>query len=392
MGAIWTITVKDLRQRLRDRSALIFGVVAPLVLAGIFSLVLGDVTTGPTDVRWLVLDEDGGEIAAGLSDGVLPEVAASLDGEVVAVTDRAAAEAEVVAGDADALVIVPEQLSTLAERSGPPAPGDVPELTFEVVGGPDGGLSVAVVDAVVTGYADEVARVQTTAAAAAMLGAEANIPDLVAAVEAPPLTLVDRSVTGRVLDPATGLAAGMAVFFLLFTVQFGVTSLLEERQAGTLARLYAAPLARGSVLVAKALTSFVLGVISMVVLMVASSLLLDADWGPPGGVLLLIVAAVIAATGLMAVIGAVARTAEQASNVSAAAAVVLGMLGGSFFPVGGGLLGRLQVITPHAWFLRGLSDLSAGASVAIAPLAAMLTIGAVTGVVAALLLRREVRA
>ena len=36
----------------------------------------------------------------------------------------------------------------------------------------------------------------------------------------------------------------MAVFFLFFTVQFGVTSLLEERNDGTLARLLAAPISR----------------------------------------------------------------------------------------------------------------------------------------------------
>ena len=37
-------------------------------------------------------------------------------------------------------------------------------------------------------------------------------------------------------------AAGMAVFFLFFTVQFGVTSVLDERRDGTLARMFAAPI------------------------------------------------------------------------------------------------------------------------------------------------------
>lgn len=393
MAAILTITAKDLRQRVRDRSAFIFGIVAPLLLAGIFSLVLGDVSSGPTDVRWLVVDEDGGPVAAGFVDDVLPTVAADLEGDAVVVADRATAEAEVEAGEADAFVVVPAGLSAAATSAGPPDEALVAAgLEFEVVGSADAGLSVTVLEALVGSYADQVGRVQTTAAAAGVLGAGPEIATLVEAASEPALTLEEGSVTGRVLDATTGLSAGMAVFFLLFTVQFGVISLLEERKAGTLARLYAAPIRRGQVLVAKALTSLVLGVVSMTVLMAASSLLLGASWGPIPGVALLILFAVLAATGLMAAIGALARTAEQANNASSAAAVVLGMLGGTFFPISGEFLERVQLLTPHAWFLRGLSDLSAGDAFATRSALALLTIGAAGGLVAAVLLRREARA
>ena len=46
------------------------------------------------------------------------------------------------------------------------------------------------------------------------------------------------------LDAATFYAAGMAVFFLFFTVQFGVSSILDERRDGTLARMLVAPVRR----------------------------------------------------------------------------------------------------------------------------------------------------
>ena len=36
MGTAWTIAAKDLRERLRDRSAYIVGIVAPLAMALIF--------------------------------------------------------------------------------------------------------------------------------------------------------------------------------------------------------------------------------------------------------------------------------------------------------------------------------------------------------------------
>ena len=62
----------------------------------------------------------------------------------------------------------------------------------------------------------------------------------------------------------------MAVFFLFFTVQFGVSSILDERRDGTLARMLVAPIRRGAVLGGKLLTSVALGAVSMVVLAVAT--------------------------------------------------------------------------------------------------------------------------
>ena len=94
--------------------------------------------------------------------------------------------------------------------------------------------------------------------------------DLTPPTAPPPVALNDISTTAKVLDSKTYFAAGMAIFFLLFTVQFGVSSLIEERSEGTLARLLAAPVRRSSILVGKLLTSIVLGVVSLTVLVVAS--------------------------------------------------------------------------------------------------------------------------
>ena len=65
-----------------------------------------------------------------------------------------------------------------------------------------------------------------------------------AAAATAPVVFRDVSTATRQLDQKSFFAAGMAVFFLFLTVQFGVTSLLEERSDGTLARLLAAPIGR----------------------------------------------------------------------------------------------------------------------------------------------------
>lgn len=63
MAAI-RIALKDLTQRVRDRSAFLWGIVAPLGLAAIFSLLFGPVTN--FEASFAVADLDRGDVGAGL--------------------------------------------------------------------------------------------------------------------------------------------------------------------------------------------------------------------------------------------------------------------------------------------------------------------------------------
>ncbi len=72
MRAAFLIAGKDLRQRLRDRSALIYGIVAPLGLAFIFSLIMNPIQNSTFSAEYVVVDQDHGTIAqafGGVLDG-----------------------------------------------------------------------------------------------------------------------------------------------------------------------------------------------------------------------------------------------------------------------------------------------------------------------------------
>jgi ABC-2 type transport system permease protein len=172
-----------------------------------------------------------------------------------------------------------------------------------------------------------------------------------------------------------------------------VLGLLEEERDGTLPRLLAAPVGRAAVVAGKALLAFALGLISITVLVVGTQILMGAEWGAPLGVALLVVAGVLSAVGIMGLVAAGAKTAEGAGNLGSIIAVILGMLGGVFFPIGGSgdLLSRLTYIAPHAWFLRGMGDLANGAqwTSALPSVGAMLVFALVTGSLAWLMLRRK---
>ena len=386
MHAAWLICAKDLKARLRDRSALLIGIVVPLALAFIFNVIFSGISGSSGVISLGVVDADHGAASQAFTQQVLPAVKSS--GLITVHTEATADRARALAADGtlDAVIVIPAGFSSRVQ-AGQPA-------SMQVIGNVDAGISAQVARSITQAYADELNRVRlSVATVVASRGGAGDTQALAAqaAATATPVAVGDVSAQTKQLDTKSFFAAGMAVFFLFFTVQFGVTSLLEERSEGTLARLLAAPIGHGSILGGKLLVSFLLGVISMGVLVVATSLLFGAHWGNPLGVAVLIVAAIAAAMGIMALIATLAKNAEQAANWQSVVAVVLGLLGGTFFPVSQapGVLSTLTFVAPQAWFLRGLGDLRGGSlGVVWVPVLAMLGFAVVTGGLALVRLRR----
>jgi linearmycin/streptolysin S transport system permease protein len=384
--AAWLICAKDLKARLRDRSALLIGIVVPLALAFIFNLIFSGISGNSGVISLGVVDADHGAASQAFTQQVLPAVNRS--GLITLRTEATAGRARALAADGtlDAVIVIPAGFSARV-RAGQSA-------SMQVIGNVDAGIAAEVARSITEAYAAELNRVRlSVATAAAGRGGAGDTRALTAqaAATATPVAVSDVSAQTKELDTKSFFAAGMAVFFLFFTVQFGVTSLLEERSEGTLARLLAAPISRASILGGKLMVSFLLGVTSMAVLAVATSLLFGADWGNPLGVAVLIVAAIAAAMGIMSLIAALAKNAEQAANWQSVAAVALGLLGGTFLPASQapGVLSTLTFAAPQAWFLRGLGDLRGGSlGVVWLPALAMLGFAVVAGGLALFRLRR----
>lgn len=369
---------KDLLLRLRDRSVWLFAFVVPLALAFGFSLVLPD----PEDfeLRAGVVDLDGGEVALGFTDELLPSL---VDDGFITVRSYRDEETARVAIEADEVAVAWVLPAGLTDGIVAGAGGRI-----QLLANPDHQLSSAVARGIAERFAAQIDRAALAIGTGQTHTQGALEPEQVeritaTALDATGLVGIDELVAEhQQLSEPSYLAAGMAIFFLFFTVSFGVNGFLAERQEGTLPRLLVAPLRPVAVHIAKAMGAFVMGVVSMAVLAIASDLLLDAAWGPAGGVAVLIVSAVVAALGVMVLVASFARTAEQSGNLLAITAMILGLSGGVFFPVGTGVLGTLALASPHGWFLRGLGDLAgSGSFTATLPAAGVLV---AFGVIAAI--------
>ena len=388
MRATLLICAKDLKTRLRDRSALLIGIVVPLGLALIFNSIFGGITGNSKAIALGVVNADRGAASARFVSGVLGAVGRT--GVIAIHVEPTAARARALAanGTLDAVIVIPAGFSARVAAQRPAA--------MQVIGNVGNPISTEIARSIAGSYAADLNRVRLSVATVLAAGGAAASPARVqalaarAAAAAAPVAVADVSAKSKQLDQKSFFAAGMAVFFLFFTVQFGVTSLLEERNDGTLARLVAAPISRVSIIAGKLLTSFMLGLISMFVLVVATTVLFHASWGNPVGVAVLLISAILAATGIMALIATFAKNSEQAANWQSVVAVVLGLLGGTFFPVSlaPGILSRLTFVAPQAWFMRGLGDLRGGSLSAVwVPALAMLVFAAVSSGIALTRLR-----
>ena len=378
MRQLLILTASDVRQRLRDRSLLIFALIVPLALMGVLNFVIGDAGDPEIeDVTVAAWAPQGDPLAA-----TILETLTALDAVKVTVGRVPADEVEGRAdsGAAHLGLVFPEGF-TAAVSSGEPA-------TVDLVEGETAGLGSAIVVSIV----DEMLVRFGAGSQAVAAGSELGLaPDQFEAIASevgnstPALTVVEGTASTEQLDAGGALVAGQAGLFLFFTVGFGVISLVAEREQGTLVRLRSLPMRPGLILGAKALGSFGLGVVATAVLLGVGGAMFDTSFGDPVAVGALVLAASAAVTALMFVVARLARTSEQANLMQVMIAMILGMAGGAFFPMSAdGALGAVMDLNPVAALVRGLGITAGGGGLGDITVAILTLVGfgAVVAVVA----------
>lgn len=383
------IAGKELRQRLRDRTAYIVAIGAPFLLATVMGLALAGVEEGfSTEVA--IVDDDGGVLSTVLLDCVFGSDDLREIVSVRRVADPRAARELAHDGDVAAAIVIPEGFSSVITG------GDAPPL--QVARSPGDQVGADVAESVVRAFAAQVVANRLAVTAAIDAGVPGDrLPQPPEAGEAACDDAAGAAMTAVSLDevPATrsDLSAGgrfapaMGILFLFFTVGLGARSLVAERREGTLSRLLAAPLTGRTILVGKASASFVLGVASMVVLATATTVVLGADWGDPLSAAVLILVTVFAVMGVVGMVVTFARTEQQANGYASIAAFTLALLGGNFVDLGQApaLLRTLSLLTPNGWALRAFGDLATegGGLVSVLPeVGAIVAFGAATSAIA----------
>ena len=388
MRAALIIARRDLKARLRDRSAILVAFIAPLALATILSLALGGTRSFSTAIA--VADLDGRDVAEAFITDVLGSPALQRIVTVVPVADEDELRTVLEDGGAGAGYILPPGFTTAALNGR--------STTIRVLRHPDSPLSGDVAEAVANAFTARLAA-QTRAVEVAIAGGAdlQRVPEITIAAgeQDPALELQAIDFTASRANAASYFGPSMAVFFLFFVVSLGPSSLLRERRQSTLARLHVAPISAWAILLGKSLSVLVLAAASIGVMWAATTLAFGATWGDPRGVVLLSAVMALAATGITALIATVARTDQQLDGWTSIVVFTFALLGGNFsnladLPQG---LQRLSQLTPNGWAMRGFVDLAGGlrAGDILVPVAAIGAFAGVTLLIAGLRAKRLVQ-
>jgi ABC-2 type transport system permease protein len=386
MSPVLAIALKDLRQRLRDRSALVLGFIAPVAVAALISVAFGSADSFHADVA--VVDLDQGPVAAGFTTFVKdPSLTDLLT--VRPVTGEADARAQVANGHLDTAFVIPAGFSA-AITSGQNRP-------ITILASTDAPIAEQVARSLAESFTAQIQAVQLSVQSALRAGApHASAAQL--AAQASAMQLPEQAVTQpagtRALTGTSYYAPAMGIFFMFFAIGFGARGYFLERTGGTLDRLAVAPIGPGAILAGKSLATFVYAAASLGTVAVVTSLAFGARWGPPLVVLAMVLALALTIVGLTALVITVARTERQADGFASLLTFGLVLLGGNFVFIGGApaLVRNLALLTPNGWALRAFTDLAGGAAwtATLVPLTAILAFAVCTGAVASALRRRVV--
>lgn len=385
-GAL-VIAGKDLRQRLRDRSAIVLGFVAPLAIAALMSFAFQGTATFHVTIA--VVDDDHGALATAFTSLLDSPALHDLVGTKGAPDEQAASNA-VRNGDAQVAVVIPSRFTAAATTTGTPLP-------LTVLTSADHRLAGDVARSITESFLAQVnadrLSVATALAAGAPVGSVDALVERATALTLPVQT-TQQPTGARTLKPISYFGPAMGMFFLFFAIAFGARGYFIEQREGTLERM-AAAVHPGAVLVGKALSVFVYGTLSLATMAVFTTAAFGADWGGPLPAAALCLSMVVAVVALTMLVTVVARTERQAEGFSSIVVFTLALLGGNFVFVSAApsLLRRLALFTPNGWALRGFVDLattSHSLGTVAQPVAAILTFAAVVLAVTSVLSRRLV--
>ncbi len=318
---------KDVLILLRDRSALTSLFLLPIVFMGVFgSMFSGREGGGEERVIAVQRPRDQARAAAAVE-----AIASSGLFRVREEADRARVEQLVADEEVAAGVVFPPDFDPMA---GVPA-----ELVI------DPGASPAVRGPLEGALAGLIGR--------SMFGSAA------------PSVLVARSPSG-VERPLAGASAfqlyvpGNAVLFGFFLALTVGISFIEERRSGTFRRLLAAPVRRTSLLLAKLVPFYLIGLGQMTFLFGLGAIAFGMVVGGSLLALICLTAAVVfAAVALGLLIASFSGTERQVGAIGSVCLLVMGLLGGGMVPrpLMPETMQTIGLFTPHAWALEGYYDI-----------------------------------
>lgn len=193
----------------------------------------------------------------------------------------------------------------------------------------------------------------------------AGLPQaLVALAAQPPLISLASVTVGRARTLPQGYAQSvpgiLTMVVMMMTLIYGGVFLVLEKEQGLLRRQLTLPLSRGQLIAGKIFGRLAIASLQIGILVVVGHFVFGLDLGASySGLALLLAAYAVAVSGLSILLGAWAKTREQASTLGWLSSMLMAALGGCWWPAEIMPAGLQQValVFPTAWAMRGFHQL-----------------------------------
>lgn len=366
MSKVIAIAIKDLKLRFSGKTQFLFFLILPLI----FTLLLSGVMFGggSNKVVMVVVDEDNSDLSHQL-------VSLLQSSQVVSPTliTRESAQQTFDNGDAAAILIIPSGMQANL-KSGQAVAMDftldptnnnglaVQEEVQKMISQISRGLAVASIS---TGEAEQIqpfadARQRQTYYDQSLAAAQQEFNS------APTRIIITQPENTQIAKTQQEAQAAQAsageLIIWVFIPLLGTCELMAfERVWGTLRRLVTTPTHKPTFLLGTITGQMSYGLLQMVMLVVIGVVLLKVPWGQnPLALFLLLVSFGLAGVAMGTMLGTFTRTPSQASGLSIALGMVMGLLGGCMFPLEmfPPTVANAVKILPTTWAMMGMTQLT----------------------------------
>lgn len=339
------------RRLLRDRTALFFTIVLPIILI----LVVGAVARGFDTFKVGVVDLDHSQASqqlvadlghtTGISAVAYPSVSA---------LNKAVARTEINAG-----VVLPSGLAA-DERSGRP-------VSIGIAAEQASTTQQAAVNRVRSVIDIYGGRIQAGQFASRFGGSFTDNLHLAVSLAAktPRVSLATQvvAVAQNTLPPGFEYSAPTElVLFVFLTAVAGSAAVLESRRLGVFERVLAAPVRPSAIVIGESVTAVLIAAVQSALIVAVGSVVFGVSWGNPVAALALVLLWCLVGAGAGMVAGTLFRTPEQASAIGPVVGITFAMLGGCMWPLSivSPAMRTIGHATPQAWAVDAWTNLLSG--------------------------------
>lgn len=339
--SVYAVTVTALRRLVRDRTAIFFLAVLPVLVI----VLVGVSVTDEEQFRVGVVAQAGSPATDALVEAL--READAID--VHELPDEETARTALRRGELESVAVVPSSVDE----------GSPIEVT--VVAEPTNASQRAAAAAVAAVVSDQ-ATLRIAADVRATL-VDGTLREQLGEVEAVSRATTPVEVRTTVVDADSGYLPGgfsysaptMMVLFVFITAMSGAGALIESRRLGIHDRVLAGPVTARTIVAGETMSYFTVALGQALLIVLVGSVAFGVDWGDPWAAAALVVVWCLVGTGAGVLAGTVFRTPEQATAIGVTTGMAAGMLGGCMWPleIVGDTMRTLGHLLPHAWAVDG---------------------------------------